>query len=63
MKHGITVREKKIDNLIEFIECPTGNNALRILSGIRINMNHEDYKASEEMVEESEIQKFNAGEE
>ena len=53
-KHGITVRERKTEKLIEFIECETGNSALRILRGIRINMGS-DYRASEEFVELSEI--------
>lgn len=55
MKHGIAVREKKTNRLVEFIECETGRPALRILSGIRVNMNKDDYKAEETFVEEDEI--------
>lgn len=55
MKHGIAVRSKKTNQLVEFIECDVGRDALKILSGIRINMNHEDYKADETYVKEEEI--------
>lgn len=54
-KHGISIREKDSGLLIEFIECETGRRALKILSGARINLNHDDYKASEEFVEQEEI--------
>jgi hypothetical protein len=56
MKHGIAIREKKTNVLVEFMECETGNRALKILAGCRINLNHEEYKANEEEVEEKEIQ-------
>lgn len=54
-KHGITIREKDSGLLMKFIECDTGKRALTILSGVRINLNHDDYKASEEYVEQEEI--------
>lgn len=53
-KHGITIREKDTNLLVEFIECQTGNHSLRVLSGVRHNLG-EDYKASEEFVSEEEI--------
>lgn len=53
-KHGITIRKKKSNILVEFIECRTGNHALRVLSGVRHNLGN-DYKASEEFVSEEEI--------
>jgi len=56
-KHGITVRERKTNNLVKFIECLRGRPALQILGGIRINMSP-DYKASEEFVSEEEIAKI-----
>lgn len=55
MKHGITIREKKSNKLVEFIECPVGNPALRILSGVRINLNHEEYMTEEGFVTEEEV--------
>ena len=56
-KHGISVRERKTNELVEFIECETGRPALRILSGIRINMGP-DYKASEDYVALKEIKEI-----
>jgi len=55
-KHGITVREKSTNKIVDFIECETGRSALRVLSGIRINMNHNDFKASEEYVSPEDIE-------
>ena len=55
-KHGIAVRDRKTGELIDFIETDTGSQALRVLSGIRINMGS-DYKASEEFVSHDEISK------
>ena len=53
--HGIAIREKKTKKLDEFMECDVGREALKILGGVRINLNHEDYYAEETMVEQSEI--------
>ena len=53
-KHGIVVRERKTKKIVEFIECATGRPALKILSGIRINMSP-DYKASEEFIDEKDL--------
>ncbi len=53
-KHGITIREKNTNLLVEFVECSVGRSALRVLSGVRHNLG-EDYKASEEFVAEKEI--------
>ena len=55
MKHGIAVREKATKKLVEFLECPTGQSALRILSGRRHNLDQENYYAEEAMVDETEI--------
>lgn len=57
-KHGIAIRERKTNELVEFIECDTGRDALRVLSGIRINMGS-DFEASETFIEEDEIKKLN----
>ncbi len=54
-KHGITIREKKTNKLVEFIKCGTGNTALRILSGVRMNLNHDEYTAEEGFVSQTEI--------
>jgi len=58
MKHGISIREKKTKILVEFIECPTGNSALRVLSGVRHNLDKENYEATEDFVNEEEISKI-----
>jgi hypothetical protein len=55
MKHGITIRRKEDKALVEFFECETGHQALRVLSGVRHNLG-EDYEASEDFVEEKEIE-------
>jgi len=52
--HGIAVTERKTKELVEFIPCAFGNPALRILSGIRINMSP-DYKAEETFVTQKEV--------
>lgn len=51
--HGIAVRDVKSNKLIDFIKCEIGRSALRVLSGIRMNMS-DDYRASEELIEEAE---------
>ncbi len=56
-KHGIAVRNRKTNQLIEFIECDTGRPALRMLSGRRMNL-HQDYDAQEDFVDEAEIQQI-----
>jgi hypothetical protein len=57
MEHGISVRERKTNKLVEFIKCETGRPALNILKGIRINMGS-DYKATEEMIDPEEVNKL-----
>ena len=52
--HGVSVRDRKTKELVEFMPCDYGKPALRILSGIRMNMSHE-FIASEENVSQSEI--------
>jgi len=49
-KHGITIRDKKTKEIIRFIECETGRTALKILSGVRHNLNNKDFIASEEFI-------------
>jgi len=56
MKHGITVRERATNKLVEFIECAIDSSALKILLGITMNINKTDYKAEEEFVKEEEIE-------
>ncbi len=56
-KHGISVRHKQTNELVEFIECETGRPALQVLAGIRINMSTE-YKAEESDVNKEEIIKL-----
>ena len=51
-KHGIAIRNRKTKELIEFIECDYGKVALRVLGGVRINMDTKRYIASEEVIAE-----------
>lgn len=60
MKHGIAIREKATKKLMEFVECGTGQEALLVLSGVRRNLNHEDYRANEEFVNNEELAKMEA---
>ena len=56
--NGITIREKSTNKLVEFIEC-SGREALQVLGGSRINLNHDDYKSTEEFgVTEEEVKKM-----
>jgi hypothetical protein len=50
-KHGIAVREKDTNKIVDFIECRYGMSALRVLSGVRTQMDAKKYKASEEIIE------------
>ncbi|CAK0755909.1 hypothetical protein CCP3SC1AL1_2210008 [Gammaproteobacteria bacterium] len=50
-KHGIAIKEKDTNNIVDFIECPYGTSALRVLSGVRRNLDNKRYKASEEIIE------------
>lgn len=54
-RHGIAVRHKKTGVIIKFVECETGSKALKILSGMRMQIDTKNYSAEEEFVEESEI--------
>lgn len=56
--HGIRVENKKTKELVRFIKCPEGNSALRVLSGVRINLGAE-YRAEEGFATEEEITKAN----
>jgi hypothetical protein len=54
-QHGIAIREKGTKKLIEFIPCHTGASALRVLSGVRRQMDTARYTASEDYVRNDEI--------
>ena len=54
MKHGIAIRNKQTNQLVNFIECSTGKGSLTILNGVRTNLNHPEYKAEETFIDERE---------
>lgn len=54
-KHGIAVRNKKTKQLVQFIECQYGSPALRVLSGVRMNL-HKEFDAQEDIIDEKEIE-------
>ena len=56
LKHGIAIRERKTNKLIEFIKC-SPERALTILSGVRRQMDNKRYKADETFLSDSEIKK------
>jgi hypothetical protein len=58
MIHGIAVKEKATGEVVDFIKCDVGRPALRVLSGIRINLNHEDYEAEEDLIDEETYKKL-----
>lgn len=37
--HGIAIRDRKTKRLVRFVECDVGREALRVLGGVRINLN------------------------
>jgi len=51
MKHGIKIIERKTGDVVKFIPCNTGREALKVLSGVRRNMS-EDYKAEEGFIDD-----------
>ena len=53
-KHGIAVRNKKTKQLVQFVECQYGSSALRVLSGVRMNL-HKEFDAQEDIIDEKEI--------
>ena len=57
-KHGIAIRDKKTKELVDFIECGLGNSALRVLSGVRHNLDSRNYYATEDFVKSSEYSKL-----
>lgn len=59
LKHGIAITEKVSGKLIEFVECQTGRVALKVLMGIRHNLNHNEYKAEETIISLCKINKIN----
>jgi len=57
VKHGIKIIEKATGEVVEFIPCRTGREALIVLSGVRRNMSP-DFKAEEGFIEEKENEKI-----
>jgi len=53
-KHGIAIRQKKTKKLVKFYECEV-DRALRILSGVRYNLDTKNYTANEEFVKDTEL--------
>ena len=53
-KHGIAVRNKKTKQLVSFVECQYGSPALRVLSGMRMNLGKE-FDAQEDIIDEKEV--------
>lgn len=51
--HGISIRHRKTKEIVKFIKTDYGTPALKVLSGVRINMSP-DYVASEEIITEEE---------
>ena len=56
MPNGIAVIDKKSDKVIHFIEA-SGRSALRVLSGIRINMSP-DFRAEERFIHDDVLIKI-----
>lgn len=50
MKHGIVIRSRETKEIIDFIEC-SPNRALKVLSGLRRQMDNVRFTASEESLE------------
>lgn len=53
-KHGVTIRKKKTNEIVDFIECDFGRTSLVVLSGIRRNLSP-DFVAREETIDSSEL--------
>lgn len=56
-KHGIVVRNTQTKEIVEFIEC-SGRQALSVLSGIRHNLNKDDFNACEDIISDADYLKF-----
>jgi len=55
--HGISIKHRDTKELVEFIRCDVGRDALRVLSGVRINLG-DNYVATEDFATEEEIQEM-----
>ena len=52
---GISIRKKDTKELIELIKCPVGTRqSLKVLSGVRQQINQDDYIATEDLVTQKE---------
>jgi hypothetical protein len=58
MIHGIAIREKATGKLEEFTECECGKEALMFLSGMRHNLNTDDYDAQETLISQVEYDEY-----
>ena len=58
MKHGIAIKDKKTGKIVEFEECAYGREALMVLSGMRRNLNREDYTADEVVLTDDEYDAY-----
>ena len=59
MIHGITIRNRASKELVEFIKCPVGRQALMVLSGVRRNLGS-DYDAQEDFITTEEFSELEA---
>jgi len=55
--HGIAIRRRDTNKLVSFIKCPTGREALQILSGSRRNLGS-GYTSNEEVITDTEYQEM-----
>ena len=58
MVHGVAIRSKKDKSLVNFIETRYGAQALRVLSGVRHNLDDKNYYAEEDIVSDAEVAKI-----
>jgi len=58
MIHGVAIRRKKDKELVQFMETGYGMQALRVLSGVRHNLDDKNYYAEEDIVEKSDVDKM-----
>jgi len=53
--HGVAIRQKKDKKFVQFMETGVGRQALRVLSGVRHNLDMKNYYAEEDIVDDAEI--------
>ena len=58
--HGIAIRERADNSLVEFVKCGLGREALMVLSGVRRNLGS-PYKAEEEVITTEEWNELKNG--